>query len=415
MKLLVVSSWFPYPPDNGSKLRAFNLLSRLSKRHEITLLTFAEPGEGQERTPLDNLCASIQMVAGNPFKPAAALRARDLFSMMPRSYAQTYSPTMQALVDGAIHGHDAAVAFELGSALYLARHSIVPRVFDEPEAGVIHDQYRRQPQGQLRWRRGLTWWKFGRFLRRLVDSFERTTAVSDVEVKLLEQIGCCQSSLRIVPNGVDRHVMQHRNAPRPGRLIYPGSITFSANLEAVRFFTGDILPRIRRARPDTSLVVTGSTGDIDVRPLIAGGGVTFTGRVPDIARLVAHSAACVVPLKTGGGTRLKILEAMAVGTPVIATTKGAEGLAVTHGEDILIADSPETFAAEVVRLMGDCVLRARLAANGRRLVERLYTWDRIGDEFENVLEEAQAVHSGRTATRPGSRDQVQLGDRLRQR
>src|SRR4029077_19625151 len=115
-----------------------------------------------------------------------------------------------------------------------------------------------------------------------------------------------------------------------------------------------------------------------------GGGLTFTGRVPDIAHLVAHSSVCVVPLRTGGGTRLKILEAMAVGTPVVATTKGAEGLAVTHGENILIADSPEAFSKEVLRVMDDFVLRARLAANARRLVERLYTWDRIGVEFEAV-------------------------------
>src|SRR4051794_8236698 len=98
MKLLAVSSWFPCPPDNGSKLRAFNLISRLARRHDITLLSFAEPGEETGSTVLADLCRSVEIVQGNPFKPRAALRRLDLFSATPRSYVQTYSPRMQGLV-----------------------------------------------------------------------------------------------------------------------------------------------------------------------------------------------------------------------------------------------------------------------------------------------------------------------------
>jgi glycosyltransferase involved in cell wall biosynthesis len=391
MKLLAVSSWFPYPPDNGSKLRAFHLLSHLADHHDITLLSFAESGEGADHSVLNDLCRDVRTVPGNPCKPAGALRARDLFSATPRSYVQTYSPRMQDLVDALVPHHDAALAFQCGAALYLTRHAAIPRVFDEAEAGVLRDQFRTHPLGLARWRRGLTWWKFGRFLRHLVDSFERTTVVSEIERQHLADSQCDRSALRIVPNGVDRQLLKQKNVPRPGRLIYPGSVTYSSNLDAVRFFSGEILPLIKRARP-TTFLVTGSTGSINVSDLIADGSVTFTGRVPDIAHLVAHSSVCVVPLRTGGGTRLKILEAMAAGTPVVTTTKGAEGLAVVHGENILIADSPEAFAEEVLRVMDDFVLRARLAANGRRLVERLYTWDRIGNELEKVISEARAVH-----------------------
>src|SRR4029078_2442609 len=240
---------------------------------------------------------------------------------------------------------------------------------------------------------GLTWWKFGRFLRHLVESFDRTTVVSDRERQHLADIHCEFSAIRLVPNGVDRKSLKQKNELRPGRLIYPGSVTYSANLEAVRFFAGEILPLIKRARPATFLV-TGSTGSVDVADLSADGSVPFKGRVADIAHLIARCSVCVVPLRTGGGTRLKILEAMALGTPVVTTTKGAEGLSVVHGENILIADSPDAFAREVLRVMDDFVLRARLAANGRRLVELLYTWDRIGAVLENVIKEAQAAHRG---------------------
>ncbi|HEX7793741.1 MAG TPA: hypothetical protein VF456_05285, partial [Vicinamibacterales bacterium] len=205
MKLLVVSSWFPYPPDNGSKLRAFHLLSRLANHHEITLLSFVEPGENSDQVILKDLCRDVRIVRGNPCKPAE-LRARDLISTTPRSYVQTYSPRMQELVDAAVPRHDAAVAFQCAAALYLTKHSTIPRVFDEAEVGVIRDKFRAHPPGLARYRRGLTWWKYGHFIRHLVDVFERTTIVSEVERQHLADAHCKWSALRIVPNGVDREV-----------------------------------------------------------------------------------------------------------------------------------------------------------------------------------------------------------------
>src|SRR5262249_32578110 len=157
---LVISSWFPFPADNGSKLRAFHLLSQLARRHAITVLSFAESGEGRDCQPLRDFCANLQTVGGNPYKFGRPLRARDLVSLTPRSYIQTYSREMQRQVDAAVPHHDAAIAFQLGAALYLTKHSTVPRVFEEAEAGVIRDQYRTQPSGPARWRNGLTWWKF---------------------------------------------------------------------------------------------------------------------------------------------------------------------------------------------------------------------------------------------------------------
>jgi glycosyltransferase involved in cell wall biosynthesis len=400
MKLLVISSWFPYPPENGAKLRAFHLLAQLAKSHDITLLSFAESGEAVDSDVLMDLCRDVQTVSGNPCKPESALRTRDLISATPRSYVYTYSPRMQDRVDRAIPRHDAALAFQCGAALYLTKHSTIPRVFEEAEVGVIRDEFRMHPPGLARYRRGLTWWKYGHFIRHLVDVFDRTTIVSEVERQHLADAHCNLSALRIVPNGVDRQELKRKNEPRPGRMIYSGSVTYSANLDAVRYFTNDIFPLIRQARPAT-FVITGSTGDIDVSDLLGDGTITFTGRVPDAAHLVAHSSVAVVPLRIGGGTRLKILEAMAVGTPVVTTSKGAEGLEVEHGENILIADSPEVFAEAVLRVLDDFVLRARLAANGRRLIERLYRWDRIGNLLEEVIDEARRVHRGHA--RPSSR------------
>jgi glycosyltransferase involved in cell wall biosynthesis len=387
MRLLAISSWFPWPADNGSKLRAYHLLEVLAARHEITLLSFAEPGEGQDPGPLLRLCERVTTVQGNPFKPRKPLEWRGYWSGTPRSFAQTYSSEMQAHVDEEVLRHDAAIAFQIGAALYLDHHARLARVVDEIEVGVIHDAYASMPFGVGRVRRGLTWWKYSQFIRSLVSGFHHATVVSEKERHHLAAAGCDVGPVSVLPNGVDRTDLCRSNSPRPARLIYPGSVTYSANLDAVRFFIEHIFPRIRAARPDATLQVTGAIGDVDVGRFQVPG-VTFTGRVDDVKELVSRSMACVVPLRIGGGTRLKILESLALGTPVVSTPKGAEGLSVTPEHDVLLADSPEDFAAQVVRLLDDFALRARLSANGRRTVERQYTWDRIGAQLNGIIEDA---------------------------
>jgi polysaccharide biosynthesis protein PslH len=399
MRILAVSSWFPYPPDNGSKMRVYKLLAHLAKRHAIRLLSFAEPGEESEAPSLATLCESVQVVSGNPFKPRAPLAAADLFGTLPRSYRQTYSPEMQRLVDAAAPACDAAISFQLGAALYLRQHRSVPRILEEVETTVIRDRFRLQPFGPAKLRAGLTWWKYSRFVHDLVRVFDLTTVVSEIERRRLLDIGCNAACVRVLANGVDRTALFEPNSPIPGRLIYPGSVTYSANLEAVQYFVSDILPRIRAASPDVCLRVTGKTNEIDLSGL-ASPSVTFTGQVADIRREVASSMVCVVPLKSGGGTRLKILEALALGTPVVSTVKGAEGLAVTDGQDILIADNAPAFAANVIRVLNEPSLRQRLASNGRQLVSQLYSWDRIGQGFDDILREAvDSHHTAHSQTR----------------
>ena len=404
MRLLVLSSWFPFPPSNGSKLRAFRLLEALATRHSVTLLSFAEPGEEQGVPALEAICDKVFTVPGNPFKPQRPLGSLELFSRVPRSYAQTYSVDMQRLVDTEVVSNDAAVAFQLGGALYLRERGSIPRVVDELEVGVLREQHLSQPLGLQRLRRGLTWWKYARFVRELIGQFDRATVVSDLERAHLENAGCDVTHVEVVPNGVDRSDLSRANHPKPGRLIYPGSVTYSANLDAVRYFVNEILPKVQATRPDASLQVTGATGNVDVSGLSGKAGVTFTGYVDDAKKLVAHSSACVVPLRIGGGTRLKILESMALGTPVVSTSKGAEGLALTPEEDILIADTPDDFARQTLRLLDDFVLRARLAANARRLVEQTYTWDRIGGQLNDVLTAAVADHHAGRGTALAQRE-----------
>ncbi|MGD8807776.1 MAG: glycosyltransferase family 4 protein, partial [Chloroflexota bacterium] len=161
---------------------------------------------------------------------------------------------------------------------------------------------------------------------------------------------------------------------------------YQANYDAVRYFLAEIYPLIRTARPETTFKVTGSANGALLDGLALDESVKLTGFVKDIRPEVAGAAVCVIPLREGGGTRLKILEALALGTPVVSTSKGAEGLAVESGKHLLIADDPGHFARETLRLLGDAGLRRALAENGRRLVEAAYDWRRIGREYTALLE-----------------------------
>jgi glycosyltransferase involved in cell wall biosynthesis len=197
--------------------------------------------------------------------------------------------------------------------------------------------------------------------------------------------------LLVIPNGVDLQVNSGDfGAPRPDSLIYPGALTYSANFDAMKFFLEDILPLIRAQRPDASLRITGGYDGVPVHELPLGRGAELTGYLDDVRPAVAQSWGCVIPLRVGSGTRLKALEAMALGTPVISTSKGAEGLEVRHEENILIADDPGEFSQAVLRLLQDEHLRAKLSANGRRLVEERYSWEACARPLERLLNQIAA-------------------------
>jgi len=388
MNVLVISAWCPYPPSNGAKLRAYFLLEQLARRHTVTLLTFAHPSEHAEpeAAALTRLCREVRVVQGSPVYERRDGRA-GWFSTMPRSLASSISADMQREVERALPGHDVALGLTQWSAPYLLNRPGRPRVLDELELTTIAEK--RQANGVARLRHEMTWWKQARFVRRASEEFARITVASDRERTLAVAAGCNPERVSIVPNGVAREWL---NLPRAsvdkGRLVYPGSITYPPNLDAVRFFVNEVLPKVRDARPQTTLYVTGSTTCAPIEELAAKPGVVFTGHVADVRTQVAKSEVCVVPLLSGGGTRLKVLEALALGVPVVATTKGAEGLTLEDGRELLIADTPSSLADATLRVLDDGDLAARLSAAGRRAVAERFTWDIAGDALERVLTEA---------------------------
>lgn len=389
MKLLIVSHWLPARIDNGSRIRAFNLIKCLSKRHAITLFTFGRVDGAVDLTSLQSMCQHVEIV--EPVRRNARLPFHGLLSRVPRSQLALDNTIMHDLVRSAIARHDVAIALQVGAARYLEGYTECPRIFEEVEVGLVRERWLSSGSVARRLRDGLTWLKFRRFVRDLVEDFDWATVVSERERQHLQDIGCDPGRISVIPNGAETGPLGRR-VHRVPRLIYPGSVTYSANLDAVVHFSRNILPEVRRRCPEVVFMVTGSTDGVESDALPFGEGVIFTGWLPEVESMIADSAVCVVPLRVGGGTRLKVLQAMALGTPVVSTSKGIEGLELESGIHLLVADNSSAFAAHVVELLHNPELGERLAGAAHRLVSERYSWQTSGATLDQVLVDAVRQH-----------------------
>ncbi len=392
MKILFVSRWFPYPPSNGSRIRAYNLIRHLSRQHEIDLIAFHD--ELWDESCLEGLrpfCGQIWSTLYEPERNGQLSKLLGYFSPRPRSMVSSYSHELQRQVDAAERSgkYDMLIAFELDMGVYAQKWSASPKVFEELELTSLYEQSR----GSLRHR--LTWWKYTQFMPRLMRGFQGCTVVSEQERELVREVIRDQSPVEVIPNGVDtQHYQGDFGLKQADTLVYSGALSYYANLDAMQYFVGEVFPLVKARRPNARLLITGSTKGVDLSALPAVEGVEFTGYVEDIRPVVACSQVSIIPLRLGGGTRLKVLESLALGTPVVSTRKGVEGLDLKPGQEYLPADTPEEFAEAILRVLENPPLSEALACQGRALVEDRYDWKTIGKRLEAFLQRAQARRNG---------------------
>ncbi len=396
MRILFLSSWFPNPPDNGSKIRVYHLLRALARTHEVSLVSFsfgtARPDQSEE---LHSLCADVMVVPIDPFAANRAGTLRTFLSAKPM--ASRTIPAMSQLTATVLGSEefDAIIASTEMMAKYaLQTPAGIPRILEEHNSMTrwMWARYAEQTKLLKRARCWASWQKSRRYEGRLLCQFDLITMVSELDcATTLAMVREKRVQVQVVPNGVDcRRNHPGLAQPQPNLLIYNGALTYSANYDAMQYFLAEIYPLVQAQVEDVSLTITGSTSGVALSDLGVDESVRLSGHVHDIRPLVAGAWACVVPIRQGGGTRLKILEAMALGTPVVSTSKGAEGLNVISNHDILIANEPRDFAAQVIRLLRAPALRTDLVANARRLVEQQYDWVQIGQRFTELIEATAA-------------------------
>lgn len=311
-----------------------------------------------------------------------------LLNLEPRVVAATRSAQMSYLIQERLksESYDLVIASQWKMAAYHQDFAQYPAIFEEVELGAFQSKKSEADTTMEAFRHLLPLLKMRRYVGNLALKFWASTVVSQQEANLLTEAVPGKSRVELIPNFVDLDQYRDIDSPREEKmLIFAGSMNYAPNHEAMTWFTGDMLPEIRKRVPGSKLLIT---GDGNHQHLPSEDGVIRTGLVPDIQRLVSSSTVSLVPIRRGGGTRLKVLEAMALGTPIVSTTKGMEGLTVFSDEHALIADGRDEFVEATIRLLEDSSLRRRLAHNARQLVREKYERSVVVPKFLELVESA---------------------------
>ena len=396
MRILWVKAGGLVPLDTGGKIRSYHILRELARRHEVTFFTFYPAHAGDvhhelERVFSDVVCCPLQIPA--PRSSADYLEyARHLFSAYPHSMAKYYRPGVSERLQDTIEreGFDAIICDFVFAAGVIPWELACPKIlFTHNVEAMIWQRHYQQARNPA-WK-AVCWREYramARAERLYAQRAERVLTVSEKDRDHFAGF-IARSKITVIPTGVDvTYFRPSANGERPNTLVFTGSMDWLPNEDAVFYFVERILPLIRRRIADTSLWVVGRRPSERLCALAAkDGGVRVTGQVEDIRPYVRDASLYVVPLRIGGGTRLKIFEAMAMGKAVVSTSVGAEGLPVQHDENIILADGPEDFARCVVGLMKETEARIALGSSARRLVEQKYSWASVAAHFEGVLAE----------------------------
>jgi sugar transferase (PEP-CTERM/EpsH1 system associated) len=397
MRILWLKSDLLLPLDKGGKLRTWHLMRHLAKHHDITYVAFQEPATpAADVEGMHDVARRVETITrADPAKGTLrfyADAAWHLVDPLPYAVAKYRSREFKQRVNTLLAGQafDLIVCDFLFPAVNLPKRLPCPAVIfthnveseiwrrhAETKTGMLsrllyHAQYRRM----LRYEGGA------------LERFDGVLAVSDQDGETFSRLypGAITRPVHVVPTGVDTDYFTPSPSGRHSReMVFTGSMDWLPNEDAMVFFCREVLPIIRAEEPGVRLTIVGRAPTPTVRSLADGASIEVTGGVADVRPYMKDAAVYIVPLRIGGGTRLKIFEAMAMGKAVVSTAVGAEGLPVTNGEQIMLADDPRTFAGAVVRLMRDLDRRRQIESAARALVVEHHDWSAVAGALEDAL------------------------------
>jgi len=398
LRILFLTARFPWPPLRGDQVRAYHQIRLLSRRHDITLIAATARRPTPEAWARMTACCRRVIVA--PFTAASALRGLGKLVAGDARPVQAllYAGAGRAQVATALAGgeYDVVHAQLLRTVGWLPRQGCPPLVVDLVDA--LSASYVRRRAVEAWWKRRALGWEAARlagYERRLVREAARCIVVSQAERAAL---GAQAPAVDVNANGIDLEAFPFAFRPvAPARVVFVGNLGYPPNADGIAWFAREALPRLRARRGAVELVIVGPRAPRRVRRLAELPGVVLTGLVPDVHAVLAGAGVAVAPLRAGGGIQNKVLEAMAAGTPVVATSRAVAGVAAVPGEHCLVADDAEGLADATSRLLSDRGLRAQVATAARALVAESYSWERSVSELERVYRSAHSVHSARSA------------------
>lgn len=388
MKILFLANRVPYPPYRGDKLKIFNLAKRLNSRHELHLLTFAQTEEDMGyKAELEKVFKEVHFVYLPKWKSMMNC-LKGAWRSEPLQVLYFRSDELQKQLDGLIakHHYDAVHVQHLRMSPYLAGRKDIPRILDLPDAFSLYWERRSQVK------RGILTTIFENVEQRRLLKYEGVLKEYDLSlVCSAEDLEYLKrkhhaDNLRLLPNGVDmttfaprRHDYGHSNT-----LLFTGNMDYAPNVDAVVHFVQNILPLIRLKKPDVMFVIAGQR-PVDAVKALAGDNVEVTGFVKDLAGTYNNASVVVAPLRFGAGTQNKVLEAMAMGVPVVCSHIGFGGLGIQSGEGAIMQREPEAFADSVLGLLSSEEQRTHVGESGVRVIKERFDWDIVARQLEGYF------------------------------
>ena len=400
MRVLFLTPQLPYPPHQGTSLRNFNLIAQLASRHSIGLLAFLEPDQALTRDgPLSELCEWVDVLPVPERSTGRRLRQM-LLNPHPDMAWRLWSTDFRDRLAYRLQesAFDVVQIEGIEMAPYLpVVESIQPRprlVYDDHNAEWVLQKRAcladlripsRWPAAFYSW---IQWQRLRRYEAGICRRCDRVVVASEADRQAIQAIAP-EVGAQVVPNGVDLgEYIEYKGPKETFDLVFTGKMDFRPNIDAMLWFCQDVLPLIRRERPETSLAIVGQRPHARLEALRRIPGVTITGWVEDVQPYIAGAAVFVAPLRFGGGTRLKLMQAMAMEAAVVSSSLGAEGFAFENGKHLILADSAQEFAEAVLSLLDNPDWRRDLGKAARHLVESNYGWDRLVRDLESLYEEA---------------------------
>lgn len=395
LRVLWVKSGGLLPLSAGGVIRSFNLLKELARGHEVTLFTFFGHQPENSHDELKKyfsrvICAPIDLPASRGVGEAIDY-ARNLFSFRPYTMAKYCRPNVARALLELLHKHE----FDVIICDFLFSADVIPWDWPCPKVLFTHNVEEQIWRRHFQVSRNPVWkavsWREYQTMRaaerRYIQLADHVLAVSENDRSYFASYADA-SKITVIPTGVDVEYFQPGTGPeKPDTLVFTGSMDWLPNEDAIFFFAESILPALQREVPNVQLGVVGRKPSQRLLTLAEQKrGIQVIGEVPDIRPHVHESSVYVVPLRIGGGTRIKIFEAMAMGKAVVSTPVGAEGLPVRHNENIALAEEPADFVRQIVRLLKDGSERERIGQAARLLVEQHYSWRSVAGVFDDVFE-----------------------------
>lgn len=393
MNVLLLTQVLPYPPDSGPTVKTWNVLKHLSRTHRVTLVSFVRGDQSDAVRHLQAYCAAVHTVPlrRNRLRDARAL-VRSWATGDPFLIVRDDRATMRRLVDRLAKAtpFDIVHADQVNMAPYAARVKGARLIFDAHNALWLAMQRlceTRQP-GPVRRVLQREWRALRRYEGALCRQFDAVLTVSEADRRALEAAAEIPLHATVIPIAIDtREVTPIARQPAGDRILHVGTLLWPPNADGVLWFLNQILPLIRQQRPNVTVEIVGARPP---RALTAAAarypGVQVSGFVPDLGAALRRAAVLVVPLRAGAGMRVRILNGLAQAMPIVTTTVGCEGIDVVHGEHLLVADTPEAFAAATVQLLAHPDDAVALGRRGRTLIEERYEYRTVCAALDTVYE-----------------------------